>query len=96
MMNKIFQSADPSLTERVVSQKDLIGTLFKEYLFASVFSGAASAGDSERKGMLELAKQKTKRKGKSSAAKGTKSREVAYQLLTDLIRKSPTIMNNFI
>jgi len=47
--------------------------------------------------MVQLANEKVKRKGKSNSDKGsTKSREIAYQLLNELIRKSPVIMNNFI
>jgi hypothetical protein len=37
MTKKIFNKANPALVERIVEQKDFIGTLFREYLFAAVF-----------------------------------------------------------
>jgi len=81
------------LTERIVEQKNLISTLFKEYLFASVFQ---SQNESTPTNMMELAKQRSQQKKSSETGSSSKSREVAYQLLNELIRKSPLIMHNFI
>jgi S-methylmethionine-dependent homocysteine/selenocysteine methylase len=93
MMIKIFKNCAPSISEKVVREKDLIESIFKEYLFASVFKQTTS----QEKTMVQLANEKVKRKGKSNSDKGSnKSREIAYTLLNELIRKSPVIMNNFI
>jgi len=56
MIKKIFNKADPALVERIVEQKDFIGTLFREYLFAAVFK--TDTGSNESNSMLELAKSK--------------------------------------
>ena len=37
IMIKIFKNCDPHISEKVVREKDLIDSIFKEYLFASVF-----------------------------------------------------------
>lgn len=93
LMIKIFKNCDPHISEKVVREKDLIDSIFKEYLFASVFKQTTS----QVRTMIHLANDKVKRRGKSNTDKNaTKSREIAYQLLNELIRKSPVIMNNFI
>lgn len=46
--------------------------------------------------MQELAKVKASRKRGGEDAGSSKSREVAYELLNALIKKSPAIMANFI
>lgn len=56
MTKKIFVKANPALVERIVEQKDFIGTLFREYLFAAVFK--ADTGSDHQSTMFELAKMK--------------------------------------
>jgi hypothetical protein len=46
--------------------------------------------------MMQIANDKINKKSKNGNKSSTKSREIAYQLLNELIRKSPIIMNNFI
>lgn len=67
-------------------------------MFSSVFSSETQAtGDAEN--MLDIIKHRAPRKVSLSAASGkpaNKSREAAYNLLSELIKKSPVIMNNFV
>jgi hypothetical protein len=97
LTQKIITKVDTKLSEKIVKDKDLINEIFKEFLFKSVFSKETQVkGDNEN--MLDLIKQRAPRKV-SQAASGkpvNKSREAAYSLLTELIKKSPVIMNNFV
>jgi len=95
MIKKIFAKADPSLVERIVEQKNFIGTLFREYLFAAVFRADTNNKDSES--MYEMAKAKAllSRDKEEQGGKNT-AREVAYELLIQLVKKSPLLMTDFI
>lgn len=92
VMIKIFKNCEAQITEKVVREKDLIETIFKDYLFASVFKNIVAT----QKTMMQIANDKINKKSKNGNKSSTKSREIAYQLLNELIRKSPIIMNNFI
>ena len=80
LTNKIISTVDKSLSEKIVADNDLINEIFKEFLFASVFTDDAKKPNAEN--MLELIKTKAHRKVKlSSSATGkqaNKSREAAY------------------
>ncbi len=98
LTQKIISKVDTKLSEKIVKDKDLINEIFKEFLFSSVFSTETQAtGDTEN--MLDLIKHRAPRKVSISAANGkpaNKAREAAYNLLSELIKKSPVIMNNFV
>lgn len=80
LTNKIISTVDKSLSEKIVADNDLINEIFKEFLFASVFTDTDKKPNAEN--MLELIKTKAPRKVKlSSSATGkqaNKSREAAY------------------
>ena len=97
MTRKIMSCVDQSLSERIVQQHDLISEIFKEFLFKSVFS--TSTDEKEAQTMLEIIQKKTPRQVKFGApaqSQAKKSRTVAFDLLHDLIEKSPLTMGNFI
>jgi hypothetical protein len=100
MTAKIIGKVDTTTSEKIVREKDLISEIFKEFLFASVFSTSPKVkGDADN--MLDLIKHKAPRKvnlpTSSTGGKAVnKSREAAYSLLNELIKRSPIIMNNFI
>jgi len=55
MTAKIISKVDTATSERIVREKDLINEIFKEFLFASVFSVQPSVkGDADN--MLDLNK----------------------------------------
>jgi len=55
MTAKIISKVDTATSERIVREKDLINEIFKEFLFASVFSVQPSVkGDADN--MLDLIK----------------------------------------
>lgn len=98
LTQKIIGKVDTQLSEKIVKEKDLINEIFKEFLFASVFSqDTCLKGDADN--MLDLVKNKVPRKvvlPQGSGKQVNKSREAAYNLLNQLIKKSPVIMNNFL
>ena len=98
LTGKIIAKVDKSLSEKIVQEKDLINEIFKEFLFSSVFS-TQNNKNSQSTDMLELIKAKMARKSSKSSQQrnsANKSREAAYQLLNELIKKSPIILSNFI
>jgi hypothetical protein len=100
MTAKIIGKVDTATSEKIVREKDLINEIFKEFLFASVFSTQPKVkGDADN--MLDLIKNKAPRKlslptSSASGKQVNKARETAYNLLNELIKRSPIIMNNFI
>lgn len=99
MTAKIIGKVDLLTSEKIVREKDLISEIFKEFLFASVFSAQPKVkGDADN--MLDLIKNKAPRKLSLPSSTGgkaaNKSREAAYSLLNELIKRSPIIMQNFI
>ena len=98
LTQKIISNVDTKLSEKIVKDKDLINEIFKEFLFSSVFS-SDSQTTAETENMLDLIKNRAPRKMSLPAASGkpaNRSREAAYNLLSELIKKSPVIMNNFV
>lgn len=85
------------MSEKIVRDKDLINELFKQFLFASVFA-QDNKPESVTLTMREIIQNKAPRtvKLQSKAKQANKSREAAYQLLNELIKKSPVILTNFI
>ena len=61
MTAKIIGKVDTATSEKIVREKDLINEIFKEFLFASVFSTQPKVkGDADN--MLDLIKNKAPRK----------------------------------
>jgi hypothetical protein len=97
LTGKIISKVDKELSEKIVRDKDLINELLKEFLFASVFVDDRNK-PLEPSSMQEIISNKAPRivKIQSSNKQANKSREAAYQLLNELIKKSPVILTNFI
>lgn len=79
----------------------LINLIFKEFLFKSVFDTGSSKDKVQADTMLEIIKKKGPRQtkyaaGKSQSTSANESRKAAYDLLNNLIKKSPVIMNDFL
>ena len=87
---KIISKVDKAVSEKLVKDKDLVNEIFKEFLFASVFKQSA-----EEDKHSQIAVKTKSRKNKSNIAQSnssTKSRDAAYMLLNNLIKKSPNLM----
>jgi hypothetical protein len=90
---KIIVKVDKSVSEKIVAEKDLVNEIFKEFLFASVFSKAE--GEKEAATIAVRARSR-KHKPKSSSGGESEARVAAYALLNGLIKKSPELMLKFI
>ena len=90
------------MSERLVESKNLIEEIFVNFLFSSVFAHqkAAESGNNEK----QVQKIKPKRLygevdkcgSGSQTFLGKKSKDAAYKLLNNLIRKSPLLMKAFL
>ena len=89
---KLIAKVDTKLSEKIVREKDLVNEIFKEFLFASVFTQEDNQVKDQT--MLEFIKGKRQKKGKQTVE--NKSREAAYALILSLVGKSPVIMTNFL
>ena len=89
-------NVDPAISEQVVISKDLINEIFREFLFSSVINQSASQITADS--MLDIVNSRGPRtvKSLSTGAKVNKAREAAYDLLNELVCRSPAIMTNFI
>jgi hypothetical protein len=47
LTGKIIAKADQAVSDRIISEKDLIGQIFKEFLFASYFQAKAENGNAD-------------------------------------------------
>jgi hypothetical protein len=97
LLGKLFDNFDIRMSERLVLQKNLIEEIFVGFLFAAVFE--------EKKGpeVEEVVKVKPKRLyGETDKSEqktnflGKRSKDAAYRLLNNLIRKSPMLMDTFL
>jgi len=83
LTGKIIAKADKSVSDRIISEKDLIGQIFKEFLFASYFKAKEESPDGDA---IVIQQQSGSRKSsKKTVAKNNKSRQAAYELLHQLI-----------
>ena len=88
---KIIVKVDKSVSEKIVQEKDLVNEIFKEFLFASVFSENAD----EQESRIVMRTHSRKHKAKSSSGGESQARVAAYALLNGLIKKSPALMLKF-
>lgn len=105
LTGKIFDNFDIRMSERLVESKNLIDEIFVNFLFASVFAHQRAATE-QPKEVVEQQVQKIKPKrlygevDKSSSSTSTflgkKSKDAAYRLLNNLIKKSPLLMKTFL
>ena len=94
LTGKIIAKADKSVSDRIIQDKDLIGQIFKEFLFASYFQAQMDSAGSDS---IVLYQQKGSRTDKKkTAVQNNKSREAAYELLHQLIKNSTALMKTFL
>lgn len=78
LTGKIIAKADKSVSDRIIVEKDLIGQIFKEFLFASYFQ----AVQDNVGGAIVIKQQAGSRTDKKKATSDSnKSREAGYALL---------------
>ena len=94
LTGKIIAKADKAVSDRIIVEKDLIGQIFKEFLFASYFQAREASVDDEE--VRIVAKVGSRSDKKKAAAPNNKSREAAYELLHLLIKNSTTLMKAFL
>ena len=83
------------MSDRIIQEKDLIGQIFKEFLFAGYYE--ARNESSANSDAIVLQQQIGSRNDtKKAAAPNNKSREAAYELLHQLIKNSTTLMKTFL
>ena len=95
LTGKIIAKADKSVSDRIIQEKDLIGQIFKEFLFASYFTAQKESSGSDS---IVIQQQKGSRndKKKKVQAPNNKSREAAYELLNQLVKNSATLLKKFL
>lgn len=89
-MCKIITKVEAEVSEKIVQEKDLIREIFREFLFASFYS--QEEGDTDK---IAIKLTEKKKKKAAASAQNNKSREAAYTLLLQLIKKSPVLMHKF-
>jgi hypothetical protein len=90
LTGKIIDNFDISFSEKIVESKNLIDEIFTHFLFASVFKQEGSNSLDN----LRIKPNKSQRKKKQIF--GKKSKDAAYKLVNQLIKKSPTLFNSFL
>jgi len=94
LTGKIIAMADKTVSDRIIQEKDLIGQIFKEFLFASFFQAQQEGSGSD---LIVIQQQKGSRNDKKKIqAPNNKSRECAYELLHQLVGNSGTLMKKFL
>jgi len=94
LTGKIIAKADKAVSDRIIQEKDLIGQIFKEFLFASYYQAQMENANSDA---IVIYQQKGSRNDKKKvAAPNNKSREAAYELLHQLIKNSTALMKTFL
>ncbi len=48
LTGKIIAKADKAVSDRIIQEKDLIGQIFREFLFASYYQATANNTDSDK------------------------------------------------
>ena len=82
------------MSDRIIQEKDLIGQIFKEFLFASYYQAQAEGSHGEAIIIQQQIGSRTDKK--KAAAPNNKSREAAYELLHMMIKNSTTLMKGFL
>jgi hypothetical protein len=86
-MTKIITKVEAEVSIKIVQEKDLIREIFREFLFSSL------CDEEKVESKVTHIKLSEKKKKRSTGVKqNKKSREVAYSLLIQLIKKSPLLM----
>lgn len=93
LTGKIIAKADKSVSDRIIVEKDLIGQIFREFLFASYFQAVQ---DNVGNAVVLQQQSGSRTDAKKTAAPTNKSREAAYELLHQLIKNSSTLMTTFL
>jgi len=91
LTGKIVVKVDSSLSEKIIEEKDLINTIFKDFLFTKAF-------EKEEKKSVEYIQVISKNKSGNANLndQSSASREAAYKLLINLIQQSPALMRKFL
>ena len=94
LTGKIIAKADAAVSDRIIQEKDLIGQIFREFLFASYYQAQTESANA---GAVVIQQQVGSRKDKKKATvQNNTSREAAYELLHQLIKNSTTLMKTFL
>lgn len=100
LTGKIFDNFDIRMSERLVESKNLIEEIFVHFLFASVFDQHTEEEEDSPKEVKKIKPKRlygeTDKTSESTNFLGKKSKDAAYRLLNNLIRKSPLLMNSFL
>ena len=94
LTGKIIAKADAAVSDRIIQEKDLIGQIFKEFLFASYYQAQAEGSHGEAIIIQQQVGSRTDKK--KTSAPNNKSREAAYELLHMMIKNSTTLMKGFL
>ena len=94
LTGKIITKADKVVSDRIIQEKDLIGQIFREFLFASYYEAQADNLDSDQMVIQQQIGSRTDKK--KATAPNNRSREAAYELLHQLIKGSSTLMKTFL
>ena len=93
LTEKILRNVDEETSEKIIEQQDLIKQIFQEFLFASYYQNQDEKGESQIKLVLRKGSNKNRKKQQST---NSGSKEAAYKLLIQLIKKSKDVMHNFL
>mgnify|MGYP000162106951 CR=1 FL=1 len=96
LTGKIIAKADKAVSDRIITEKDLIGQIFREFLFASYFSAQTAIEAQNDIKLVQKSGQSKDSKKKKQSTSSNKSREAAYVLLHKLIKGSTTLMKSFL
>lgn len=94
LTGKIIAKADKEVSDRIIEEKDLIGQIFREFLFASYFQAKEAKVDSQAVVIHQQVGTRSDRK--TATASNVKSRQAAYELLHQLIKNSSALMKQFL
>lgn len=95
LSGKIISNTEKEVSERIILEKNLIGQIFKDFLFSTYYSQANEMEDDKEQITLTQ-KVGSRADTKSPEVDNEKSREAAYALLIKLLRSNPAFFKKFI
>lgn len=99
LTGKIIDNFDITKCEKVVESKRLIDEIFVNFLFKAVFD---QGGDEDKQIVTKVKPKRlygevdARKAAEEKGGLGKKSKDAAYRLINQLIKKSPLLLNSFL